>query len=97
MIIFGGTALGLVGLVRAKRHARANYESIPRFTSRFAGLALLAGGTVVLSFSGALNSALGEMRAFSVTLTVGVTLLFTGFALSSLRARSDAGWLSADA
>jgi hypothetical protein len=95
-VIFVGTAFGLVRLVQAKRAARVHAESIPRFTTRFLGLGLLAVGTVVLSLSGTLNSALGQMRAFSVTLTIGVTLLFAGFALSSLRTPTDAGWLTAD-
>lgn len=41
--------------------------------------ALIAVGTLVLSASGLLNSVVGEMEAFSITLTVGITILFAGF------------------
>ena len=40
---------------------------------------LIALGTIVLSASGLLNSVLGEMEAFSVTLLVGISVLFAGF------------------
>jgi len=48
-----------------------------------AGNAVIALGTAMLSMSGLLNSALGQMRAFSVTLTAGVCVLFVGFVLAS--------------
>ena len=96
VVIFVGTAIGIVRVLQAKRAARGNGELIPGMNRRLGGLALLASGTVMLSLSGTLNSRLGEMRAFSVTLTIGVTLLFSGFALSSLRAPTDPGWLLAD-
>ena len=53
---------------------------------RVASNALIALGTAVLSASGVLNSVLGEMDAFAVTLTVGVVVLFAGFLFSSPRA-----------
>jgi hypothetical protein len=40
---------------------------------------LIALGTLTLSASGLLNSVLGEMEAFSVTLLVGISVLFAGF------------------
>jgi hypothetical protein len=46
--------------------------------------ALIAAGVVVLSGSGLLNSALGEMRAFSVTLAIGVAVLFAGFLVATV-------------
>lgn len=95
-VILVGTLIGLFRMLRAAKLAKVNSESIPGLGKRIGGLSLLALGTVVLSLSGTLNSALGEMRAFSVTLTAGVTLLFAGFALSSLRARPNAQWLTTD-
>lgn len=50
---------------------------------RVAGNLLIALGTVVLSTSGLLNSVLGEMDAFAVTLVIGVAVLFAGFLASS--------------
>jgi len=47
--------------------------------------ALIALGTLVLSASGTLAGRLGEDRAFSVTLLVGVVILFAGFLVSSVR------------
>ena len=79
-IVFVGTAVGAVAIRRAGRRGVA----VPHAGRKTLGLALLAVGTVVLSLSGTLNSVLGEMRAFSVTLTLGVTILFAGFLLSSL-------------
>lgn len=79
-IVFVGTLLGIVGIVRARRRGAAPAGA----GRRVAGLALLALGTATLSASGTLNSVLGEMEAFSVTLTIGITLLFAGFLVSSL-------------
>ena len=79
-VVFVGTVLGIVGIARARRRGTA-----PAGAGRRAlGLALLALGTATLSASGTLNSVLGEMEAFSVTLTAGITLLFAGFLVSSL-------------
>lgn len=47
------------------------------------GNLLVAAGTLVLSASGSLAGRLGEDRAFSVTLLVGVTILFSGFLVAS--------------
>ena len=79
LIVFAGTAVGVVGILRAKRAG----AQIPAAGRRAAGLGLLALGTATLSMSGLLNARLGEMRAFSVTLTVGVVILFSGFLLAS--------------
>ena len=45
--------------------------------------AVIAAGTLVLGASGLLNSVLGEMEGFAVTLTVGITLLFVGFLVTN--------------
>lgn len=44
---------------------------------------VIAGGTLILGASGLLNSVLGEMEGFAVTLTVGITVLFAGFLLAN--------------
>lgn len=62
---------------------------------RIVGNALIALGTVILSASGLLNSVLGEMDAFAVTLTVGVSVLFAGFLAASRSATSRASARSA--
>ena len=43
---------------------------------------LIALGTLVTGASGLLNSVLGEMEAFAVTLAVGITVIFGGFLLT---------------
>jgi MFS family permease len=40
---------------------------------------LIAAGTVVLGAGGVLNSVVGEMNAFAISLLVGVALIFVGF------------------
>jgi hypothetical protein len=55
-----------------------------RFGARFWSNMLVALGTIVLSASGLLNSVLGEMEAFSVTLLAGVILIFAGFVVGTL-------------
>ena len=47
------------------------------------GNVLIAAGTAILSASGLLNSVLGDMDAFAVTLTVGITVLFAGFLVAT--------------
>jgi hypothetical protein len=51
---------------------------------------MIAVATLVLSASGSLAGRLGEERAFTVTLSVGVVMLFVGFLLPSLGAASHA-------
>ena len=48
---------------------------------------LIAGGTLVLSAGGLLNSVLDEMEAFAVTLVAGITILFVGFLVATGRRR----------
>jgi hypothetical protein len=43
------------------------------------GNALIALGTAVTGMSGLLNSVVGEMNAFSITLAVGIAIIFSGF------------------
>ena len=51
---------------------------------------VIAAGTLVLGASGLLNSVLGEMEAFAVTLAVGVSILYAGFLLAVTPARRPA-------
>ena len=48
---------------------------------------VIAAGTLVLGTSGLLNSVLGEMEAFAVTLALGVSVLYAGFLLAVTPAR----------
>ncbi|MCP3913463.1 MAG: hypothetical protein GY713_21250 [Actinomycetia bacterium] len=83
LVVFGGAAWSAAALVRRGRRS-AQVEPVPTHPRpAAAGNVLIALGTVVLSTSGALNSVLGEMDAFAVTLTLGITILFAGFLVST--------------
>ena len=69
-VVFAGAAWSALRFIR----------SVPRMA---VANTLIAAGTLVLSASGLLNSLLGEMLAFSVTLAVGVTVLFMGFLVAT--------------
>ena len=51
------------------------------------GNLLIAAGTLVLSASGTLAGRLGKDRAFSVTLLIGIVVLFSGFLVASTMRR----------
>jgi hypothetical protein len=79
----GATVLLAGAVVSAVRLARR------RTTRRLAvANALIAVGTLILSAGGLLNSALGEMDAFSVSLVAGITVMFTGFLLTTPNTRT---------
>ena len=63
-----------------------------------AGNGLIALGTLVLGASGTLNGRLGAEQAFSVTLVIGIVLLFAGFLVATTaNSRSKAvplAWVS---
>ena len=82
LVVFGGAAWSAVRLLRGRRQSVA----VPAGRLAAANL-LIALGTAVLSASGLLNSVLGEMDAFAVTLAAGITVIFTGFLLASTPAR----------
>lgn len=44
---------------------------------------LIALGTAITAMSGLLNSVMGEMDGFAVTLTVGITVIFAGFLVAT--------------
>ena len=92
VIVFVGTIVGVIGVIRSRHRM---HPSLVR--RRTGGLGLLALGTATLSASGTLNARFGEMRAFSITLTVGIVLLFLGFLLTGSRPRPTAQRSTIDA
>ena len=70
LVVFAGAAWSAARFIR----------SVPRMAL---ANVLIALGTLILSASGLLNSVLGEMLAFSVTLAAGVTVLFAGFLVAT--------------
>jgi hypothetical protein len=83
IVLVVGTVVGIIRIVRA-------HTIVPQAGRRIAGLALITLGTFVSGASGLLNSVLGAMSAFSVTLTAGVVILFAGFLLSTASASTAA-------
>lgn len=79
----GGASVILAGAVWSIWRYWRRRES--RSTRMVIANSLIAAGTLTLSASGLLNSVLGEMRAFAVTLAAGVTMLFVGFIVASTR------------
>jgi len=57
--------------------------SVRRDRRRLPSNALIAGGTLVLGAGGVLNSALGAMNAFSLSLLAGIALLFAGYLVAT--------------
>ena len=78
LVVFAGAVTSAVRLARGRSPKRLA-----------AGNGVIALGTVVLSMSGLLNSALGEMQAFTITLAAGVTVLFVGFLMTTAPPRAE--------
>lgn len=80
--------LAVLSAVRLVRHRPGAWA--PRLAL---GNAVIAAGTLVLGASGTLAGSLGDVRAFAVTLTAGIAILFAGFvvATSATASRSRAG------
>ncbi|MCP5026846.1 MAG: hypothetical protein GY929_11245 [Actinomycetia bacterium] len=83
LVVFGGAAWSAATLVRTGRRSSAAEEGPTGAHRAAGGNALIALGAVVLSTSGLLNSVLGEMDGFAVTLAIGITILFAGFLVST--------------
>ena len=75
LVVLGGAVWSAVRL----RHGTRMWANV-----------VIAVGTLVLGASGLLNSVLGEMEAFAVTLAIGVSVLYAGFLLAVTPARRPA-------
>jgi hypothetical protein len=88
-VVFAGAAWSAVRLLvgrgasRPVRAGAAPGRPVVPPSRLVVGNLLIAAGTAILSASGLLNSVLGEMDAFAVTLTVGITVLFAGFLVAT--------------
>lgn len=87
-VVFVGAAWSAIRLLASARRPPTDGQVGARTSAvgprRLAvGNLLIAAGTAVLSGSGLLNSVLGEMDAFAVTLTLGITVLFAGFLVAT--------------
>ncbi len=83
LVVIGGAVWSAWRLTRGRTRAGGGRLVVAN--------ALIAVGTVVLGASGLLNSVLGEMEGFAVTLTVGICILFAGFLTATAGAASRTG------
>jgi hypothetical protein len=95
-VVLAGAVLSAWRLLRARRtdtagSSPATASPTPSITpGRLAAANLgIAAGTLVLGAGGLLNSTLGAMDAFSVSLVAGVVLLFGGFLLTNPPASAE--------
>jgi hypothetical protein len=82
LVVFGGAVLSLWRVVGGRERTRG--RGLAAHPKRLAiGNALIAAGTLILGASGLLNGRLGASKAFAVTLTICVTVLFAGFLVAT--------------
>lgn len=88
LIIILGALWSIARLVSKRSPALAGSRRTLNVTASRLVLsnAFVAVGTLVLSASGSLAGRLGEEQAFTVTLSIGVVILFVGFLVPSVRA-----------
>lgn len=80
LVIIGGALWSAWRVWRATVPAVAGHTRAGGTNRRLvAGNLLIAGGTLILSASGTLAGRLGKDRAFAITLTAGIVVLFAGF------------------
>jgi hypothetical protein len=74
MVVFGGAAWSAVRFARSRRPGSGRLAG---------GNALIALGTLVLSSGGLLQGIVGSDEAFTLTLAVGIAVIYAGFAVAS--------------
>lgn len=90
LVVFAGAVWSAWRVLRGGARPGAGGRPVARGRVA-AGNGLIALGVLVLSGGGLLNSVLGEMEAFAVSLVVGVVLLFAGFLVASSSPPGGAG------
>jgi hypothetical protein len=89
LVIVSGALWSVYRLVRRREPALPGVRRNASSTSvrLVAGNLLIAAGTIVLSASGTLAGRLGKDTAFSLTLLIGISVLFAGFIVASTPSR----------
>jgi hypothetical protein len=89
MVIFAGAIWSGVRLLLGRRRTRWA-ASVPRGAGRLAAANFtIAAGTLVLSAGGILNSTVDAMNAFTISLVVGIAIIFAGFLLADSGSPAD--------
>jgi len=89
IVIFLGAIWSAWRVLRGRNPALGSAVRNVTLPKRLAlGNIVIAAGTVVLSLSGTFAGRLGKDRAFSVTLLVGIVVLFAGFLVASTSSAS---------
>ena len=85
IVVFGGAAWSAVRFARAARSGTPRPEGGARPSpGRMAGAnALIATGTLVLSGGGLVQGIVGHDEAFTLSLAVGITVIYTGFLVAA--------------
>lgn len=78
LVVFGGAAWSAKRLFGSKATRQLGVANL-----------FIAAGAAVLSASGLFNARLGELKAFSVTLLIGITLIFLGFLFAGSKSASS--------
>jgi len=88
LVIVVGALWSVYRLARRREPAMSGVRrNAPSSVRLVVGNLLIAGGTIVLSASGTLAGRLGKDTAFSLTLLIGISVLFAGFMVASTPSR----------
>jgi hypothetical protein len=82
LVIIGGALWSAARLLLARRRAKSQIAQPATGPRLAAANLLIAGGTLVLSAGGILNSVVDAMDAFALSLVVGISVIFAGFLLT---------------
>ena len=90
LVIVAGALWSVYRLVRRREPSLPSVRRVASSPARLVvGNLLIATGTIVLSASSTIAGRLGKDTAFSVTLLIGVTVLFAGFLVASTTRRAN--------
>jgi hypothetical protein len=88
LVIIGGALWSVYRLARRREPALPSVRRVASSPAQLVvGNLLIAAGTIVLSASGTVAGRLGKDTAFSLTLLIGVSVLFGGFLVASTTPR----------
>jgi uncharacterized membrane protein HdeD (DUF308 family) len=87
IVIIAGALWSVYRMARRRQPALRGVRRMTSPRQLVIGNLLIAVGTIVLSASGTLAGRLGKDTAFSLTLLIGIAILFAGFLVASTTPR----------